>query len=148
MRLRDYHYPYAILISKFLHYFEVDLEEEQFEVVKTSHEDNNGSLSKMGFTKIGGKWVSNDGDQARSSSGAYAGDGGEEQADIAATGGDVDVRFQVGDDDVGPSAGIMGERITFMSPFERLMLKRMDNFVDEQRSYHELCVARFQNLDA
>jgi len=58
MRLSDYHYPYAILISKFLHYFEVDLEEEQSNVVKTSHEVNNGSRSKMGFTKIGGKWVS------------------------------------------------------------------------------------------
>ena len=26
-KLSDYHYPYAILISKFLNYFEVDLEE-------------------------------------------------------------------------------------------------------------------------
>ena len=26
MRLCDFHYPYAILISKFLHYFEVDIE--------------------------------------------------------------------------------------------------------------------------
>jgi len=34
MRLSDYHYPYTILISKFLNYFEVDLEEEQTEVVK------------------------------------------------------------------------------------------------------------------
>jgi len=28
MRLSDYHYPYVVLISKFLKYFEVDLEEE------------------------------------------------------------------------------------------------------------------------
>ena len=141
MRLSDYHYPYAILIFKFLHYFEVDLEEEQSEVVKTSLEVNNGSLSKMGFTKIGGKWGSKDGDQAGSSSGAHAEDGGEEQADIV-----VAVGFQVGDDDAGPSAGIMGERITSMSPFERLMLRRMENFADEQRSHHEFCVARFHNL--
>jgi len=33
-----------------------------------------------------------------------------------------------------------------MSPFERLMLRRMDNFADDQRSHHEFCVARFQNL--
>jgi len=33
-RLSDYHYPYAILIYKFLHYFEVDLDEEQTEVVR------------------------------------------------------------------------------------------------------------------
>ena len=33
MRLCDFHYPYAILISKFLHYFEVDIEGEQAEVI-------------------------------------------------------------------------------------------------------------------
>jgi len=41
----------------------------------------------------------------------------------------------------------MGKRITSMSPFERLMLSRMDNFADEQRSHHEFCIGRFQNLD-
>ena len=51
-RLSDYHYPYAVLISKFLNYFEVDLEEELSEIVKCSSEINNGSLSKMGFTKV------------------------------------------------------------------------------------------------
>ena len=143
MRLCDYHYPYAIFISKFMHYFEVDLEEEQYEVVKTSLEVNNDSLSKMGFTKIGGKWVSKDGDQVGSSNGAHVEDGGEKQADIVAASGDVDVGFQAGDNDVGPSARIIGERITFMSPFERLMLRMMDNFADEQMSHHELCVAHF-----
>ena len=49
MRLSDYHYPYAILISKFLNYFEVDLEEETSELVKSTHEVNNGSLGKDGF---------------------------------------------------------------------------------------------------
>jgi len=100
----------------------------------------------MGFTKIGAKWVSKDGDQVGSSSGVPIEDDGEEQADIAG-GGDDDPRFQAGEDNVGPSAGIMGERITSMSPFERLMIRRMYNFVDKQRSHHEFCVARFQNLD-
>ena len=68
MRLSDYHYPYVILILKFLHHFEVNLEEELSKVVKSSHEVNNGSLSKMGFTKVGGKWVSKDCDQVGSSS--------------------------------------------------------------------------------
>jgi len=72
MRLSDYHYPYAILISKFLHFFEIDLEEKLFEVVKPSHEVNNGSLNKMGFTKIEGKWVSKDRNQGGSSSGNHA----------------------------------------------------------------------------
>ena len=125
MRLSDYHYLYAILSSKFLHYFEVDLDEEQTEVVKSSHEVNNGSLSKMGFTKIGGRWVSKDEDQAGSSSGVQIENEDEEQV---AAGGE-----NVGAFDARPSAGNMGERITSMSPFERLMVSRMD--------------ARFQNLD-
>jgi len=48
IRLSDYHYPYEILISKFLHYFEVNLEVETSELVKSTFKVNNGSLSKMG----------------------------------------------------------------------------------------------------
>jgi len=61
IRLSDFHYSYAILISKILHYFEVDIEEELDEIIKPSSEINSGSLSKMEFTKIGGRWVSKDG---------------------------------------------------------------------------------------
>ena len=77
IRLCDFHYPYAILISKFLHYFEVDIEGELAEVIKPSSEINSGSLSKMGFTKIGGRWVSKDGDQV-GPSGTNEGDKPEE----------------------------------------------------------------------
>jgi len=51
-RLSDFHYPYAILISKLLHYFEVDVEGELAEIIKPSSEINNGSLRKMGLTKF------------------------------------------------------------------------------------------------
>jgi len=40
IRLSDFHYPYAILISKILHYFEVDIEEELAEIVKPLSEIN------------------------------------------------------------------------------------------------------------
>ena len=70
MRLSDYHYPYAVLVSKFLLYFEVNLEDETSELVKSTQELNNGSLSKMGFIKVGGKWISKDGDLGASSSAA------------------------------------------------------------------------------
>jgi len=77
VRLCDFHYPYAILISKFLHYFEVDIEGELAEVIKPSSEINSGSLSKMGFTKIGGRWVSKDCDEV-GPSGTNEGDETEE----------------------------------------------------------------------
>jgi len=84
IRLSDYHYPYVVLISKFLHYFEVDMEEKQYEIVKTSSEIKNGSLSKMGFTKVCGRWVRKDGDQAGSSSGAHIEE--ENEGEVATTG--------------------------------------------------------------
>ena len=43
MRLCDFHYPYAILISNFLHYFEVNIEGELAEVIKPFSEINSGS---------------------------------------------------------------------------------------------------------
>ena len=43
---------------------------------------NNGSLNKMGFTKIGGKLVSKDGEHGGSSSGAHA-EHDEEDQEVA-----------------------------------------------------------------
>jgi len=144
MRLSDYHYPYTIVTSKFLHSFEIDLEEELTEVVKPSHEVNNGSLSKMEFTKIRGKWVSKDGVKVGSSTGIHAEDGGEEQ--FVAAGDDGDDGNQVGQGNegpdeafnVGPSAGNLNERITSMTSFERLMISRMDSFITVNEDEYSL----------
>jgi len=147
MRLSDYHYPYVVLISKFLNYFEVDLEEEQTEVVKSSLRVKNGSVSKMGFTKIGGKWVSKDGDQGGSSSGVHA---GQEEKDLdVAEGAGVDAQEEHAAADIGAgtSAGNQRERILSMFPFERFMVNRMDNFSENQRNLHEFCATNFQNFD-
>ena len=56
-------------------------------MVKPSHEVNNGSLSNMGFIKVGGKWVSKDGEQGGSSSGNQAEADEYDQA-VANTGDD------------------------------------------------------------
>ena len=138
MRLSDYHYPYAILITKFLHYFEVDLDEEQSELVKTTSEINNGSLRRMGFTKINGRWVRKNG-EVGSSSGAHLGDENE--------GEEVVGNEPVDPHGADPSDTNMEERITFMTLFERLVVHRLDNFANDRRAHHEFCVERFQSLD-
>ena len=147
MRLSDYNYPYSILISKFLNQFEVDLEEETSELVKSTHEVNNGSLSKMGFTKIGGRWVSKDGEQGGSSSGAHAEQDEEEQQ--AAEVVEVDAQDEdqpAADTSAGTSVGNQGNRILSMSPFERFMVNKFDNFVENQRNFHDLCTTNFQDF--
>jgi len=126
------------LISKFLHYFEVDIEEELAEIIKHSSEINSDSLSKMGFTKIGGRWVSKDGDQAGPS-------GTHDEETEAAANLEEPVAETHG---VDPSTDHMGERMTSMSPFERLIVNRMDSFAENQRNLHELCESRFHHIDS
>ncbi|XP_068502140.1 uncharacterized protein [Phaseolus vulgaris] len=148
MRLSDYHYPYAILISKILNYFEVDLEEETSELVKSTHEVNNGSLCKMGFIKIGGRWVSKDGEHGGSSSGAHVEHDEEDQK--VAEGADVDAQDEdqpAANIGVGTSAENQGNRILSRSPFERFMVNRLDSFAENQRNLHDLCATNFHNFD-
>ena len=144
MRLSDYLYPYVVLISKFLLYFEVNLEDETSELVKSTQEMNNGSLSKMGFTKISGKWVSKDGDHGGSSSAAAADFDEEDQA------ADMDIHNEdhpTAAFEAGTSAGHQGDEMHFMSSFERYTVNRLDGFAENQRNLHELCVTNFQSID-
>jgi len=137
MRLSDYHYRYAILISKFLHYFEVNLEGATSELVNSTFEVNNGSLSKMGFTKINGKWVSKDDGQNGSSSGLHEhGEEDQEDAEQFAT-----------DFGAGTSAGYQGDKTPSMTSFESYMVNKLDGFAENQRNLHDLCVSNFQNFD-
>ena len=106
MRLSYYHFPYVVLIYKFFQYFEVDLEEELSELVKPSHEINNGSLRKMGFIKVGNKLVSKEEEQVGPSCEDQARQIDEQQAEQD----DQDIENpneQAADEtyEVGPSAG-------------------------------------------
>jgi len=133
------------LVSKFLLYFEVNLEDETSELVKSTQELNNGSLSKMGFTKVGGKWISKDGDLGASSSATTDLEEGEHVDDMDFQREDQPETHQ----DDGPSAGAESqeERMQTMSPFERLMVNRLDSFAENQRNLHDLCVSNFQRID-
>jgi len=128
MRLSDYHYPYAILISKFLNYFEVNLDDEISELVKLTHEVNNGSLSKMGFTKINGRWVSKDGEHGGSSSGFHVEHDEEGQKAVKGAGMNVQDEEQPATD-LGSrtSVGHQGNKTPSMSSFESYMVNRMDS---------------------
>lgn len=148
IRLSDYHYPCAILISKFLNYFEVNLEDETSELEKSTLEVNNGSQSKMGFTKINGKWVSKDSEHDGSSSGFHAELGEEDQEVAEGAGMDVPDEEQPATDfGVGTSVGHQGDRTPSISSFESYMVNRLDGFAENQRNLHDLCVTSFQNFD-
>ena len=122
----------------------MNLEDETSELVKSTKELNNGSLSKMGFTKVGGKWISKDGDHDASTSVA-ADLEQDEPADMDVQHEDPPENYQ----NVGPSAGAGNQEdgMSTMSSFERYMVNRLDSFGENQRNLHDLCVSNFQNID-
>ena len=118
----------------------MNLEDETSELVKSTQEMNNGSLSKMGFTKINGKWVSKDGDHGGSSSATTADFDEEDQA------ADMDIHNEdhpATTFEAGISAGYQGDEMPSMSSFERYMVNWLDGFADNQRNLHDLCLANF-----
>ena len=126
----------------------MNLEDKTSDLVKSTHEMNNGSLSKMGFTKINGRCASKDGEHGGSSSGARVEHDEEDQE--AVEGVDVNVQDEeqpVADLGAETSVGHQGNRIPSMSSFERLMVNRLDRFAKNQRNLHDLCVTNFQNFD-
>ena len=148
IRLSDYHFPYVVLISKFLQYFEIDLEEELSEMVKPSHEVNNGSLSKMGFIKVGEKWVSKDEEQVGPLCGNQAETYKEDQVapntGLDDQGNEIPSEHAPGEAyGAGPSTENMNDYVASMSPFERLMINCLDNMAYEQRNHYDFCAARF-----
>ena len=112
--------------------------------MESTQEVNNGSLRKMGFTKINGRWVSKDGDHVGSSSAVVADFDEEDQA------ADMDIHNEEqppSNFDAGTSAGHQRDGIPSMSSFERYMVDRLDGFAENQRNLHDLCVTNFQNFD-
>jgi len=109
---------------------------------------NNGSLSKMGFTKISGRWASKDGEHGGSSTGFHA-EHGEKDQEVA-EGAYIDVQDEeqpATDLGAGTSVGHQGNRTLSMSSFESYMVNRLDGFAENQRNLHDLCVTNFQNFD-
>ena len=133
------------MISKFLLYFEVNLEDETSELVKSTLEVNNVSVRNMGFTKINGRWVSKDGEHGGSSSAAQAENDEEDQ-----DGADMNVQDAeqpTTNFGAGTSVRHQGDGTPSMTSFESYMVNRLDGFAKYQRNLHDLCVSNFQNFD-
>jgi len=121
--LNDYKLPYAILISRMLEFFEVDLIDELAKNLKATSEINQSMLNRIGLQKVNGAWTYKRGDsEGVGSSGV------------------------VGQEDVEIPELTAAPMIPFVPPtpqqdpifsFERLMMFRMDNMIEEQRAHHE-----------
>ena len=56
-RLTDFRLPYVVLVSKFIEYFGIDVENELEESTGLLNHTSNQNLHKMGFLKVGNAWI-------------------------------------------------------------------------------------------
>ena len=121
----EFKIPYAILISSFIEYYDIDVENELNEEVNAPSEITVATLNKIGLKKVNGnQWIckataeEDDTDGARTSAAA-------EQF----TGRD------------------MGNGEQSFSRFEQLMINQLNSIESNQKSHHEYCETHFQNLE-
>jgi len=56
-RLTDSRLPHVVLVSKFIKYFDIDVEDELEESTRLLNQTFNQNLHKMGFLKVGNQWA-------------------------------------------------------------------------------------------
>ena len=56
-RLADFRLPYVVLVSKFIKYFGIDVEDELEESTRLLNHTSNQNLHKMAFLKVGNGWT-------------------------------------------------------------------------------------------
>ena len=122
-KLNDYKLPYAILISRMLEFFEVDLVDELVENLKTTSEINQSMLNRIGLQKVNGAWTYKGGDSEGVGSSGVA---GQEDAKLPHTTKAPMLPFVPPPPHQEP-----------MTSFERLMISRMDIITEEQVTHHE-----------
>jgi len=131
-KLNDYKLSYAILISRMIEFFELDLVDEPAQNLKQTSEINHSMLNRIGLQKVNVAWTYKGGDGEGVGSSGVA---GQEDSKVHNPTTTPVLPFE-------PQA----PREEVMSSFERLMISRLDNMIEEQRMHHEYCVTHFQQL--
>jgi len=126
----EYRIPYVVLISSFIEYYEIDVEEEVVKEVKALNEISTATLNKIGLKKVNNRrWVCKaDGDSTD-----------QEDKGAGTSAANVDAPAKEGMyyehfaymDDIPPAQG----EETF-SRFEQMMISQLNTMENDHRSHH------------
>jgi len=133
-RLTDFRLLYVVLVSKFIEYFGIDVEDELEESIGLLNHTSNQHLHKMGFLKVGNGWTSE-----AVVGGAHdheAGPSGANQKEEP-TVRPMDLILYNPLEDRGP----------MYSHFERMVLNHLHELNVTQHEHHKYCNERFNSLD-
>jgi len=134
-RLTDFRLPCVVLVSKFVEYFGIDVEDELEESTGLLNHTSNQNLHKMGFLKVGNGWTT----VGAVVGGAHdheAGPSGANQEEEP-TAGPMDLIPYNPPEDKGP----------VYSHFERMVLNQLHELNVSQHEHNNYCNEKFNALD-
>jgi len=134
-RFTDFRLPYVVLVSKFIEYFGIDVEDELEESTGLLNHTFNQNLHKMGFLKVGNGWTATS-DVVSGAHDHEAGPSGVNQEE---------------EPTIGPMDLIpynpLEDRGHVYSHFDRMVLNQLPELNVSQYAHHNYCNERFNALD-
>ena len=134
-RLTDFRLPYVVLVSKFIEYFRIDIEDELKESIGLLNHTSNQNLHKMSFLKVGNAWTAAD-----------AVVGGAHDHEAGPSGANQEEEPTDGPMNLIPH-NPLEDRDPVYSHFERMVLNQLHELNVSQYAHHNYCNERFNALD-
>jgi len=134
-RLTDFRLPYVVLVSKFIEYFGIDVEDELEESTGLLNHTSNQNLHKMGFIKVGNGWTT---------AGAVV--GGAHDHEAGPSGANQEEEPIAGPMDLIPYNPPEDRGLVY-SHFGRMVLNQLHELNVSQHEHHNYCNERFNALD-
>ena len=134
-RLADFRLPYVVLVSKFIKYFGIYVEDELEESTRLLNHTSNQNLHKMAFLKVGNGWTT-----------AGAVGGGAHDHEAGPSGVNQEEEPTARPMDLIPY-NPPKDRGPVYSHFERMVLNQLHELNVSQHEHHNYCNERFNALD-
>jgi len=134
----EYNIPYVVLFCHFIEYFQIDTG-EVVELVKAQNEISAATLSKIRLTKVNDDhWICKADYDSPVHQAAEEGEGaGTSAATATANREGYDAPMP------DPPTGYGN----YFAGFEERMMNQVHTMQDEERSHHQYCETRFQNIE-
>jgi len=141
----EYRIPYVTMLSKFIDYFEIDVEDEIVEEVKAVNQISTANLTKNGLVKLKNKkWVSKADEGTADEDNEEESTQGEfEESDDEADEANME-HDQGGMATETPIAAVGQD---YFAGFEQRMFNQLNNMQDQHRVHHEYCQTHFQLIE-
>jgi len=130
------------MLSKFIDYFEIDVEDEIVEEVKAVNQISTANLTKIGLVKLKNKkWI------CKADEGTTDDDNEEESTEGESEESENEDDEANMDHDQARMASETPTGQDYFAGFEQRMFNQLNNMQDQHRVHHEYCQTHFQMIE-